>query len=285
MTFKSPLETAKAVQVTGTAKTLLPWDKTILMGFLAGAYIAFGGLLAYIVTAGMTKAGYPIGLYRFAFGAVFPVGLMLVVIAGSELFTGNCMFPTMAVLQRKAKLTGMGKNWLGSYVGNFIGGVFVAGVLTFLTGLIVAPKTGAVASAYYLNVQVVYNAKLALPFWDAFYRGIGCNWLVCLAVWLAVASEDTIGKIFGIWFPIMAFVAIGFEHSVANMFFIPTYIFAQGWGWDMGKWGEFLYVNLLPVTLGNIIGGAIFVAMIYWYALLRGTEKAEIIADRAEIDS
>jgi len=118
MAFKSPLETAKAVQVTGTAKTLMPWDKLVLMGFLAGAYIAFGSLLALIVTAGMTRAGYPIGLYRFAFGAVFPVGLMLVVIAGSELFTGNCMFPTMAVFHGKAKLTGLGKNWLGSYVGN-----------------------------------------------------------------------------------------------------------------------------------------------------------------------
>src|SRR5674536_182673 len=98
MAFKSPLETAKAVQVTGTAKTLMPWDKLVLMGFLAGAYIAFGSLLALIVTAGMIKAGYPIGLYRFAFGAVFPVGLMLVVIAGSELFTGNCMFPTLAAV-------------------------------------------------------------------------------------------------------------------------------------------------------------------------------------------
>jgi len=231
MAFKSPLETAKAVQVTGTAKTLMPWDKLVLMGFLAGAYIAFGSLLALIVTAGMTRAGYPIGLYRFAFGAVFPVGLMLVVIAGSELFTGNCMFPTLAVIHGKAKLSGLGKNWLGSYVGNFIGGVFVAGVLTFLTGLIIAPKTGAVASAYFLNSQAVYNAKLALPFWDAFYRGIGCNWLVCLSVWLAVASDDTIGKIFGIWFPIMAFVAIGFEHSVANMFFIrPTSLQTVGAG-------------------------------------------------------
>ena len=284
MAFKSPLETAKAVQVTGTAKTLMPWDKLVIMGFLAGAYIAFGSLLALIVTAGMTRAGYPIGLYRFAFGAVFPVGLMLVVIAGSELFTGNCMFPTLAVIHGKAKLSGLGKNWLGSYVGNFIGGVFVAGVLTFLTGLIVAPKTGAVATAYFLNSQAVYNAKLALPFWDAFYRGIGCNWLVCLSVWLAVASDDTIGKIFGIWFPIMAFVAIGFEHSVANMFFIPTYIFANGWGWDMSKWGEFLYVNLLPVTLGNIVGGAIFVAVIYWYTLLRGSDRAKAIVDTAEID-
>src|SRR5674536_350973 len=248
MAFKSPLETAKAVQVTGTAKTLIPWDKLVLMGFLAGAYISFGSLLALIVTAGMTRAGYPIGLYRCAFGAVFPVGLMLVVIAGSELFTGNCMFPTMAVFHGKAKLT----------------------------GLIVAPKTGAVPSAYFLNSQAVYNAKLALPFWDAFYRGIGCNWLVCLAVYLAVASDDTIGKIFGMWFPIMAFVAIGFEHSVANMYFIPTYIFANGWGWDMSKWGEFLYVNLLPVTLGNIVGGVLFVAAIYWYVLLRGSDKQKI---------
>jgi len=284
MTFKSPLETIKAVQVTGTAKTLLPWDKLLLMGFLAGAYIAIGSLLALIVTAGMTKAGYPVGLYRFAFGAVFPVGLMLVVIAGSELFTGNCMFPTVAVLHRKASVLGLLKNWFGSYVGNFIGALFVAGALAYLTGLIVAPSGTAAASAYFLNAQAVYNAKLSLTWWQAFYRGVGCNWLVCLSVYLAVASDDTIGKIFGIWFPIMAFVAIGFEHSVANMFFIPAYIFANGMAGDGGVWGQFLAVNLLPVTIGNIIGGAIFVAMIYWWTLLRGSEKAEIIADRAEID-
>jgi formate/nitrite transporter len=272
------------VQVTGTAKTLLPWDKTLLMGFLAGAYIAFGSLLALIATQGMIRAGYPVGLYRFVFGAVFPVGLMLVVIAGSELFTGNCMFPTTAVIHGKAKVSGMLKNWVGSYVGNFIGAVFVAGVLTYLAGLIVAPTGTAAASPAFLNAQAVYNAKLAIPFWPCIWRGIGCNWLVCLAVYLAVASDDTIGKIFGIWFPIMAFVAIGFEHSVANMYFIPTYIFANGWGGDMAKWGEFLYVNLLPVTIGNIIGGALFVAVIYWYTLLRGTDKEKIIADQAEID-
>jgi formate transporter len=284
MTFKSPLETIKAVQVTGTAKTLLPVDKLLLMGFLAGAYIAFGSLLALIVTQGMIKAGYPVGLYRFAFGAVFPVGLMLVVIAGSELFTGNCMFPTVAVLARKASTLGLLKNWIGSYIGNFIGSLFVAGALTVLAGLIIAPKTGVAPSAAFLNSQAVYNAKLALPFWDAFYRGIGCNWLVCLAVYLAVASEDTIGKIFGMWFPIMAFVAIGFEHSIANMFFIPCYIFANNMAGDGGVWGQFLAVNLLPVTIGNIVGGAVFVAMIYWWTLYRGTEKAEIIADRAEVD-
>jgi formate/nitrite transporter len=124
-----------------------------------------------------------------------------------------------------------------------------------------------------------------LSFSEAFYRGIGCNWLVCLAVYLAVASDDTIGKIFGIFFPIMAFVAIGFEHCVANMFFIPAYIFANHMAGNPGVWGQFLAVNLLPVTLGNIVGGVIFVAGIYWWTLLRGSEKAEIIADRAEIDS
>ncbi len=277
MTFKSPLEVSKAVQVTGTAKTLLPWDKTLLMGFLAGAYIAFGGLLAYIVTSGMISAGYPVGLYRFVFGAVFPVGLMLVVIAGSELFTGNCMFPVMAVFHRKASTGGLLKNWIGSYIGNFIGALVVAGLLAVAAGFFLLPANNA-------NLTAVWNAKMALNFWQALYRGIGCNWLVCLAVWLAVASDDTIGKIFGIWFPIMAFVAIGFEHSVANMFFLPAYIFAHGWS-DWGNWGAFLYVNLLPVTIGNIIGGAIFVAMIYWYALLRGTEEAEVVADLAEVDS
>jgi formate/nitrite transporter len=285
MTFKSPLETIKAVQVTGTAKTLLPWDKLLLMGFLAGAYIAFGALLSLIVTAGMTKAGYPVGLYRLVFGAAFTVGLMLVVIAGSELFTGNCLFPTVAVLHRKASIVGLLKNWTGSYIGNFIGALFVAGVLSYLTSLIIAPSGTAAASAAFLNTQAVYNAKLSLSFSEAFYRGIGCNWLVCLAVYLAVASDDTIGKIFGIFFPIMAFVAIGFEHCVANMFFIPAYIFANHMAGNPGVWGQFLAVNLLPVTLGNIVGGVIFVAGIYWWTLLRGSEKAEIIADRAEIDS
>jgi formate/nitrite transporter len=282
MTFKSPLETIKAVSITGTAKSLLPWDKLLLMGFLAGAYIAVGGLLSLIVTGGMRAAGYPVGLYRFAFGAVFPVGLMLVVIAGSELFTGNCMFMPTAWLHRKASGLGVLKNWIGSYIGNFIGALFVAYVLSFLAGIIV---NNTAQSAYYLNAQAVYNAKLALPFWDALYRGIGCNWLVCLAVYLAVAADDTIGKIVGIWFPIMAFVAIGFEHSIANMFFIPVYMMASGNGANPGVWGQFLSVNLLPVTIGNIIGGAVFVAMIYWWTLLRGSEKAEIIADRAEIDA
>jgi len=173
----------------------------------------------------------------------------------------------------------------GGTNGYLIGALFVAGVLSYLTSLIIAPSGTAAASAAFLNTQAVYNAKLSLSFSEAFYRGIGCNWLVCLAVYLAVASDDTIGKIFGIFFPIMAFVAIGFEHCVANMFFIPAYIFANHMAGNPGVWGQFLAVNLLPVTLGNIVGGVIFVAGIYWWTLLRGSEKAEIIADRAEIDS
>ena len=224
--FKSPVDTAKAISATAGAKNSANIVNVILLSFLAGAYIAFGGLLAVVASAGMLKAGAPIGLEKFVFGAVFPVGLIIVVLAGSELFTGNVMFMTLGVLDGNASVGGLAKNWVISWIFNFVGALFVAYVLAF----------------------------------------IGCNWLVCLAVWLANASDDIIGKIVGIWFPIMAFVCIGFEHSVANMFFIPLGMFLGAKG---VTWSTIIINNLVPVTIGNIIGGAVFVACIYWYTYLK----------------
>ena len=256
MAFKTPVEIAKAAVISGKEKTEMKWGRLLVLGFLAGAYIAFGGQLAVTAAAGAWQQ-FP-GLQKLIFGAVFPVGLMLVVIAGSELFTGNCMLPVMACLEKQGRWLGLAKNWLGSYIGNFAGALFVAYFLAVATGLfLVEPWCSYITS--------IAQTKCSLSFVEAFWRGVGCNWLVCLAVWLAIGSECIVGKIFGIQFPIMAFVALGFEHSVANMFFIPAAIFATG----AVSWGAFLINNLLPVTLGNIVGGGLFVAGIYWWVYVK----------------
>ena len=258
--FKSPVDTAKAISATAGVKNSSKITNLILLSFLAGAYIAFGGLLAEVASAGI-----PIGLEKFVFGAVFPVGLIIVVLAGSELFTGNVMFMTIGVLDKKASVGGLAKNWVFSWVFNFVGALFVAFVLAYMGGIM---PTDPTAPAYAISekAMAVASAKFTMPFDVAVIKAIGCNWLVCLAVWLANASEDITGKILGIWFPIRAFVTIGFEHSVANMFFIPLGIFL---GAEGVNWTSLFVNNLLPVTIGNIIGGAIFVACIYWYTYLK----------------
>jgi len=289
MAFKAPLDISKAASTTGCTKCSIWVDKLLLLGFLAGAYIAFGALLSEIVAGGMLSGGkigdmaviLPPGLLKFAAGAVFPVGLMFVVIAGSELFTGNCMFLPIGVLNKEGTWAGLAINWTVVYIGNFIGSIFVAFFLAYWAGLINTAPFAVWA------VQTVANTKAGLDFMTAFLRAIGCNWLVCLAVWLAISADDVISKIFSCWFPIMAFVTIGFEHSVANMFFLPagwfvvndplgivpaatkTALTATGNLVGMQGWVNIVVNNLIPVTLGNIVGGAIFVSLIYWWIYLR----------------
>ncbi|MGA2266682.1 MAG: formate/nitrite transporter family protein [Phycisphaerae bacterium] len=261
MAYKTPAEIVQAVTSLGRAKSALPLPKLLLLGFLAGAYIALGGLLAEVVVGGAPsiKADFP-GLAKLIFGGVFPVGLMLVVIAGSELFTGNTALMIPSTLLGQTSGLALVRNWLWSFVGNFIGSVFVAYGLVYLTGLLSVEPWLSYAKGIAENK--VHQGFLAL-----LMKGVGCNWLVCLAVWLAIAAEDIAGKALAIWWPIMVFVALGFEHSVANMFFVPMGIFL---GANV-TWGQFLIVNLLPVTLGNIIGGALFVGMFYTYLYGRRT--------------
>ena len=270
MGFKTPKEIAEAVANTGGAKGKLGIISLMLLSFLAGAYIAFGGLLAEVTNTGVVAAGAPVGLSKFIFGAVFPVGLILVVIGGSELFTGNCMFMPLGLLKGKTDIASLGKNWIFSWIFNFVGALFVAYVLAYATG-IMTPEAFSKGAITIAQTKALGGATFgaegtkSLTWIQAFLRAIGCNWLVCLAVWLSVASDDIVGKVLGIWFPIMAFVTIGFEHSVANMFFIPLVIFL---GAEV-SWAQLFINNLIPVTLGNIVGGAIFVAMIYWYVYLK----------------
>jgi len=268
---QAPRTIAETVaQKVGVAKATSPWLTVFVLGILAGAYIGFGGLLSTTVTFDVASK-WGIGFSKVLAGATFSVGLMLVVIAGAELFTGNNLMVS-SVIMREITFGTMLKRWGVVYFANFIGSIFLA-LLFYYSGLW---KTGdgALGAA---AVKIAYN-KTALDFGEALWRGIGCNWLVCLAVWMALAARQIIGKIFAIFFPIMAFVAIGFEHSVANMYFIPTGILLMnGAGFtsvpgvdpNILGWVNFLWRNLLPVTIGNIIGGVVFVGMSYWGAYLR----------------
>ena len=253
--FNSPAETVLVVNHTAEAKDKTPAKKLFVLALLAGGYIAMGSLLALIVGGAMPGlAQSNPGLQKFFFGAVFPLGLILCAVAGAELFTGNTAYFVPSVLSKRMSIKVPLKNWSIVYIGNFIGSLIVAYFLVYLTGALL--NSPSVDSA--INIAI---AKTSNPFYKTFLKGIACNWMVALAMWLAYAAKDITGKILGIWFPVMAFVAMGFEHCVANMFFIPVAIFH---GADI-TWMDFIVKNLIPATLGNIVGGALFVGTSYWY--------------------
>jgi formate/nitrite transporter len=258
MSYKSPPEIARAGVQSGIVKAALPWDKALVAGFLAGAYIAFAGLLAVVASSGLDPARWG-GLITLVTGGVFALGLILVVVAGSELLTGNLMMLPMSLLDRKISVGRMSMNLFWVIIGNAIGSVAVAYFLAKETGVITAPAPLA-------RLTEIADAKAHTETdWQLFLRAVGCNWLVCLSVWMAMAADDVGGKILAIFFPITAFVALGFDHVVANMFFLPAAIFSHvpGIGWDD------TFKNLAFALLGNIVGGAIFVATTYWYLYLR----------------
>ncbi|MDQ2177950.1 formate/nitrite transporter family protein [Marinifilum sp. D714] len=253
--FNSPAETVEEVNHTAEAKKAMANKKTFVLALLAGGYIAMGSLLALIVGGAMPGfAETNPGLQKFFFGAVFPLGLILCAVAGAELFTGNTAYFIPSVFSKRMSFKVPLKNWAIVYFGNFIGSLLVAYFLVYLTGAIM--NSPSVDSA--INIAIT---KTSNPFYKTFLKGIACNWMVALAMWLAYASKDIASKILGIWFPVMAFVAMGFEHCVANMFFIPVAIFH---GADI-TWMDFIVKNLIPATLGNIVGGALFVGTAYWY--------------------
>ncbi len=269
--FLSPGEIAHTVSDIAKGKCALGLLQMILLGMLAGVYIGFGAQLATMVThdlAPHTGAGFA----KFIGGSVFSVGLMLVILAGAELFTGNNLILT-GVLSGRCSTGSMLRNWAVVYFANFIGSLLIAGIM-YYSGLW---KTGG--NAVGASAVKTALAKVNLPFSEAFFRGIGCNWLVCLAVWMAIAGKDAVSKILGIYFPIMAFVASGFEHCVANMYFIPMGILLKdnasiagaagvGAAADL-TWAKMFTGNLLPVTFGNVVGGALFVGGVYYLAYLR----------------
>jgi formate/nitrite transporter len=265
-----PAMAGKAEEV-GQAKAGMDTVTTLVLAVLAGAFIALGANFATVVTAG--GADLPWGVSRLLAGVTFSLGLILVVVAGAELFTGNNLI-VMAWASRRASTVRLLRNWGLVYAGNFAGAIATA-------ALVYASRQytfggGAVGD----QALTIATAKTSLGFGQAIVLGALCNALVCLAIWLTYSAHSTTDKILAIVFPIAAFVAAGFEHSVANMYFIPLGLFVkQDTSWVASQsglpdlsgltWDSFLVDNLIPVTIGNIVGGAVMVAAVYWFVYLR----------------
>lgn len=246
----NPNEIVKATINAAINKAKLSSLQMILLGIFAGVFIGFGAHANITVT--QTLGSFDVGVAKFMGAAVFPVGLMLVLIAGAELFTGNNLM-TLALMDRKITVSKLLKNWSLVYIGNFLGSILLAYVIV-KSGLY---KDGSDIASKAINLS---EAKVNLSTQAAVLRAILCNIIVVLAVWLSSASNNVIGKLFAIWFPIMLFVLSGFEHSVANMFFVPI-------GKFLGAnitWSQIWIDNLIPVTIGNIIGGAIIIPGVYY---------------------
>lgn len=270
--FLTPKEIAESMVEIGKKKSEMPFGRMLVLGILAGLYIGFGAEV-YLMVSHDLAARFGIGFMRFIRGSVFTAGLMLVVIAGAELFTGNCLM-VIGVWARQVPLKKLLRSWTVVYLANFIGSVFLA-VLIYYSGQWKFGKMGVATEVLTTCVR-----KVNLSFVEAFCRGIACNCLVCLAVWMATAGKDVAGKLLAIYFPIMAFVASAFEHSIANMYIIAlglllkgnaAAVSASGLGTQLEtlNWSSFLFVNLLPVTLGNIVGGSLIIGGAYYLAYLR----------------
>ncbi len=257
--FLTPRETAHTIARNGRRVLDQSIGRTLVLGLLAGFYIAFGAQLSTVVTQDAARfVGF--GIARFLGGSLFSIGLMLVVVCGAELFTGNSLLAG-AALHGEISWPHLARNWVIVLIGNFVGAIFFAWLL-FETRLW---EQGSVAE----NAIRIAAAKCQLSFSAAFVRGILCNWLVCLAVFMATAARDIPGKLLACYVPIMTFVSSGFEHSIANMYYIPTGLFISNSISSPNPaltWTDFFVTNLVPVTLGNIVGGVIFVAGAYWYA-------------------
>lgn len=269
--MNTPGEIAQNYVEIGKRKTAMGTGRTFLLAVMAGIYIALAG-------CGASAASCTIGgsAGKLVGACVFPAGLTLVLLAGSELFTGNCLL-IIPALERKITVRDVVRNWIIVYLGNFAGSVLIAWMavaghqLSLYEGKLAAVAVGTAV------------AKVSMPWADAFLRGVLCNLLVCLAVWVSFAARDAAGKVIVLFYPIVVFVVCGFEHSVANMFYCPVGLFAledpvyAGLIFaDASKltWENFLIKNLIPVTLGNIVGGAVFVGAVYWLVYLKKEDRS-----------
>lgn len=261
----SPQQIAQRVEAVGVAKARLPLLTLGLLGMLAGAFIGLGALYFTLVASDATLG---FAAARVAGGACFSLGLLLIVVAGAELFTGNNLL-AMAWASGKVSLREVWRNWVVVCAANFIGAVGLA-LIVYLSGH--WQMNGGAVGAAYLKIAA---AKAALPFWQAFFLGVLCNALVCMAVWMALAGRSVMDKFIAILLPISAFVAAGFEHSIANMYFFPMALLLKWHGLALPPGGDAItltgmVVNLVPVIAGNIVGGSVLVALVYWVIYLRG---------------
>lgn len=297
-----PAEMAGKAEQSGIKKANMDFPRMFTLAILAGAFIALGAIFATTVSAGgitieaadgtvAFSSGLPYGLTRLLAGLAFSLGLILVIVAGAELFTGNNLI-VMAWAGRKVSTLRLLRNWVIVWVGNFVGSLMTVGLM-LATGQY--KFGGGAVGAAALSTA---NAKAGLGFFQALALGIMCNALVCLAVWLAYSARSTTDRILAIIPPITAFVAAGFEHSVANMYFIPMGLFIKAAAPDAFwssihkaaadyadlTWGGFFLNNLIPVTIGNMIGGAVLVGAVYWFVYLRRRPAVETTAEKAGIE-
>ncbi len=235
------------------------YGRFALTTILAGIYIAFGGTLSLILGYGFPEitAANP-GLQKLLSGAAFPVGLILVVVLGAELFTGNNALLMPYWMTKGCSLKDVLLNWAMVYAGNFVGALLFVYVMVYTAGL-------TTPEPYHTAIINIAQAKVSMPWLTVFVKGIGANWCVCLAIWLALSAKSGGAKMFGCWLPVMAFVALSYEHSIANMFFIPCGMLE---GADV-SFGQMAVDNLIPATLGNIVGGAVFVGCVQSYLHLK----------------
>lgn len=258
MQIRLPREITEAAANAGAAKADLTVNNTprlLLAACLAGAYISFGGILSLIVGFGFPEitAGNP-SMQKLLSGCMFPIGLILVVVLGAELFTGNNALLVPSYMTRRHSFATMLRNWALVYVGNFVGAIAFTYFMVYLCGL-------TANEPYHNAITGIASAKVSMPWITVLLKGIGANWCVCLAVWLALSGKTFFEKALGCWLPVMAFVALGYEHSIANMFFIPLGIME---GAEIGIW-QAIRDNIVPATIGNIIGGALLVGATYGY--------------------
>lgn len=277
MSYKGPSEVVKDLTAIGMRKSNLSTTNTLILSVLAGIYIAVAGQAMIMVTFDTGSIGA--GLTRFVAGTVFSLGLILVILGGAELFTGNTLMSVCCFTGiMKAKM--MLRNWSLVYFGNFVGSILIV-LLVYYSGVW---QTGDNAvGKYALKIAI---SKVQLDFWTALLRGIGANWLVCVAVWLALSGSSTMDKVLGIYFPIVAFIILGFEHSIANMYFLPMGIFlkqslAQPGMADLTI-SSAVFNNLIPVTIGNVIGGVFFVALPYWFVYMRNRDETISIKEKKQ---
>nr|WP_313019429.1 formate/nitrite transporter family protein [Acetoanaerobium noterae] len=277
--YLTPKEIVTATIETGIKKVRTKPLNQFILGILAGAFIAFASEGSNMAAFNLFAKPETYGLGKALAGVVFATGLMLVIIAGGELFTGNTLI-TIGVLEKKIKLKDMLSNWFFVYLGNFVGALFIAYMMN-MSGLFNSGDN--MLGGITLKIAAY---KTHLTFSQAFYLGIMCNWLVCIAVWMSYGAKDIIGKCFAIFFPISLFITSGFEHSIANMYYIPAGILAKSnasWVEASGltaeklahlNWNTFITKNLVPVTIGNIVGGVILVAGVYWFTYYKNSENA-----------
>jgi formate/nitrite transporter len=277
MTAREPAEIALVAVETGAKKATRATPHVLVSAFLAGAYIAFGGLVAIAVSSGLDPKTWGTLPTLFT-GSAFALGLVLVIIAGSDLATGNMMLVPLSALGRKIGGGVVVRNLVLVLIGNLIGAAFVAYFLADQTLVIGHAGTAGPAGLMYERLASIAQGKIIHTPWQTFLRGIGCNWLVCLAVWMSLAARTVSGKILAIFFPIMAFVAMGFDHVVANMFFLPAAIWA---GVPDITWGNTLE-NWLWAGLGNLVGAVLFVSLAYWYLFVKDTPMKAAPAGAAE---